>query len=310
MRSWSLLCLACGCDRVFLSERPAEKPIDAAIVIDGPPGDGDNDTITDDIDNCPQIGNKDQHDEDRDTVGDACDNCPHVANVDQRNDDSDGLGNVCDDAGFACIAHFDPLTKLPDLTGSKGAWGLANEGESVAQTSEASNDALLFLDANIYDNPLLITAGKVTMLGISTDYNTAALWGEASTAQTIAGTPNNSFVAEMTRSATTPIDNQRPGVHTGLRTNGGTPSNGMFAPFMPSQGSLAEGAAFEIRLDMRLGTTIHAAVRMNGGAQATTTTGIANLAANRVALRTNRMAATFDYVLVVETGTPPCPARR
>ncbi len=72
--------------------------------------DTDNDTINDDLDNCPLIANTDQANLDGDELGDLCDtdidgdgvanendNCPLVANEDQVDADGDGLGAVCDD---------------------------------------------------------------------------------------------------------------------------------------------------------------------------------------------------------------------
>jgi hypothetical protein len=72
--------------------------------------DTDNDTINDDLDNCPHIANTDQANLDGDEFGDLCDtdidgdsitneddNCPLVANEDQTDADSDGLGAACDD---------------------------------------------------------------------------------------------------------------------------------------------------------------------------------------------------------------------
>ena len=78
-------------------------------------GDGDNDGILNDVDNCPEDANTDQGDVDGDGLGDACDprddrpqdadldgvldvndNCPTVANADQANLDQDGIGDACD----------------------------------------------------------------------------------------------------------------------------------------------------------------------------------------------------------------------
>ena len=85
-----------------------------------PPGDYDNDTISDAVDNCWNAFNPEQEDGDGDGLGDFCDdctdadgdgfgyprfsdnsclldNCPDIANPDQTDSDSDELGDMCDD---------------------------------------------------------------------------------------------------------------------------------------------------------------------------------------------------------------------
>lgn len=72
--------------------------------------DKDNDGIPNDIDNCPDINNKDQRDTDNDGIGEVCDNdkdndgvtndvdnCFQIPNPDQRNFDGDPFGDLCDD---------------------------------------------------------------------------------------------------------------------------------------------------------------------------------------------------------------------
>ncbi len=73
------------------------------------PSDGDNDTVVDAEDNCPNTANTDQADMDGDGIGDVCDdsdgdgvfdfedNCPSIVNADQLDTDDDGMGDVCDD---------------------------------------------------------------------------------------------------------------------------------------------------------------------------------------------------------------------
>ena len=78
----------------------------------GPCEDVDNDTVCDDVDNCPGTPNQDQADSDGDGIGDACDdcidvdndtvcddvdNCPGAPNQDQADSDGDGIGDACDD---------------------------------------------------------------------------------------------------------------------------------------------------------------------------------------------------------------------
>jgi para-nitrobenzyl esterase len=50
----------------------------------------DQDTLTNDADNCDTVTNSDQADHDLDTVGSACDACPYAANLDQA--DTSGVG--------------------------------------------------------------------------------------------------------------------------------------------------------------------------------------------------------------------------
>lgn len=71
--------------------------------------DTDDDSVLDDVDNCPEISNLDQLDTDGDGMGDVCDddddndgildvddNCPLTGNQDQLDTDNDGIGDVCD----------------------------------------------------------------------------------------------------------------------------------------------------------------------------------------------------------------------
>jgi len=58
--------------------------------------DADGDGISDAVDNCPFVTNRDQLDSDGDGVGDACDNCKNVANKDQSDINGDGVGDACD----------------------------------------------------------------------------------------------------------------------------------------------------------------------------------------------------------------------
>jgi len=59
-------------------------------------GDRDDDTVLDDVDNCPDTANTDQQDGDADAIGDVCDNCPETENSGQADSDGDGIGDACD----------------------------------------------------------------------------------------------------------------------------------------------------------------------------------------------------------------------
>ena len=73
------------------------------------PGDSDQDSFLDDVDNCPDAFNPTQTDTDGDGIGDLCDpdidgdgdlnaddNCPYTPNANQSDIDGDGIGDVCD----------------------------------------------------------------------------------------------------------------------------------------------------------------------------------------------------------------------
>lgn len=80
------------------------------IVTESYEDDIDEDGMTNEIDNCPDIFNSDQLDLDADGLGDSCDadadgdgiqdrngdNCPSLANADQTDSNADGIGDACD----------------------------------------------------------------------------------------------------------------------------------------------------------------------------------------------------------------------
>lgn len=84
--------------------------------------DYDNDSISDNADNCKLISNSDQLDSDKDGAGDLCDddldgdsiannadNCPDDYNHDQYDRDKDGKGDACDLNIFTKVGIYDPV---------------------------------------------------------------------------------------------------------------------------------------------------------------------------------------------------------
>lgn len=67
--------------------------------------DADEDTVMDDVDNCPDDSNAGQEDLDGDGIGDVCDNCPEIANADQLDGNSNGVGDACEDAEYDTKLH-------------------------------------------------------------------------------------------------------------------------------------------------------------------------------------------------------------
>lgn len=111
-------------------------PSDAAApdMLDGPPGDGDGDGVTDNSDNCPAKANPDQHDEDADVMGDVCDPCPHLSG-DAADGDGDGVGDACDPQPMIDkqrIKFFDPFTS--DLV----EWTAKSNASRVGDTMRLS----------------------------------------------------------------------------------------------------------------------------------------------------------------------------
>jgi len=66
---------------------------------EGPCVDTDNDSVCDEVDNCPFVNNLAQLDADGDGLGNACDNCVFKVNPDQKDSDGDGFGDACDEVG-------------------------------------------------------------------------------------------------------------------------------------------------------------------------------------------------------------------
>jgi len=99
---------------------------------DAPSSDRDGDTIENDVDNCPDIANKNQANEDGDEFGDLCDPCPPVAGGGDQ--DGDGVGDDCDvSPGADKITLFEGFHEpMPFGTQpTPNCWQFANDEASV-----------------------------------------------------------------------------------------------------------------------------------------------------------------------------------
>jgi hypothetical protein len=127
--------------------------------------DTDQDTITDDKDNCKTIVNTDQADLDKDKIGDVCDddkdgdtisnsidNCPIIANKDQKDTDGDKIGDLCDDdVDGDYISNTDEgQTKDTDSDGTPDYMDSDSDNDYISDKDEAgdSNIASLAKDTD------------------------------------------------------------------------------------------------------------------------------------------------------------------
>ena len=96
--------------------------------------DTDEDTICDDVDNCPDTSNPNQEDSDGDAIGNVCDNCVDTPNANQEDTDSDGIGDACDIFTTAVL-------EIPVIFGSDDA-----EESASGQVNHNSGDLELVYD--------------------------------------------------------------------------------------------------------------------------------------------------------------------
>ncbi|NJM90968.1 MAG: hypothetical protein HC863_01470 [Myxococcales bacterium] len=144
---------------------------------DSVPPDLDNDTILNEVDNCPRVANRNQHDEDSDLLGDVCDNCPHLANATQPDGDKDGVGDSCDprptEAGDRIDLFLGFDVPPPDTVTSTGTWTLTPR-DTYQQSSE--RDATLLV-AGTRDGVMVEISGATQ--GLTQEVRLAITVGEA-----------------------------------------------------------------------------------------------------------------------------------
>jgi hypothetical protein len=158
---------------------PDSPPVDAlpdANLIDGPPGDADADTITDNLDNCPSKANLDQHDEDVDLIGDVCDPCPHLAG-NAADQDGDGVGDICDPQMAIAkqrILFFDPFTT------TRSQWTYNNGTSRVGETLKIYGNSTADAQLLVPNGEVRIEAGGMIASVGSTPHQLSIEFGEGS----------------------------------------------------------------------------------------------------------------------------------
>lgn len=325
-----------GCNAVLglepVSSAGDDEP-DAATAIDGAPGDGapgdgaatpdadpdggsdndiDNDGVLDAIDNCVTVANPHQDDDDDDGTGDVCDPCPQTASA-TDDVDGDGVGDSCGDPSTAsaqCIVWFDgfryPRTALRYASGSgHGAWSRTATPGAVTQTDPEINEGLLVVGDTSVGASLVVSHAAVTGLATLATGETHEL-----------GT-----VTQLTD-----IETARPLATNGLLMQGASETLASVAvrrwmsPLVnltstePALRAIAIDRWFAIAVDTRSSGGSFARLRYDDMPLVTLSAMIppsASVSATgRAGLRTHRVAARFDYLLViVDRVTATCPPR-
>jgi len=285
---------------------------DDPVPVDGAPGDtinvqpdggtdhdADGDAIVDDIDNCPAIANTDQHDEDGDLIGDVCDNCPHVANAGQEdmgetgNLDPDGVGDACDPSSETReqIALFEPFSgdALPTgWTSNTGTWDVS--GDALHQTSTNAAAAVLYYSGGTFTTTWFDTSTAVDEVAQPTGANNIR---SISTLVRYDGETNSGYICTVVDDLGDPTVARL----ITLRWDSGV-IGGIGAPTANLTAALAAGQAFRWATSADGGAI---RCRVGGDANAASNgNDIANTyASGTVAVRTNRVAATWSYVVVI-----------
>lgn len=250
---------------------------------DGPPGDRDGDGLRDDVDNCPDVANPDQHDEDADHLGDACDPCPHLAG-DAADRDGDGVGDACDpqpDLPKQRIRFFDPFTHVDS------AWSLG-PGFTIASDAMHANvaDTDVGGDLAMPTTALrIITGGRITTAGTMSPHQISLSFGQASN-----GTYHYVQLYDDTTSG---------GAITISRYDGTSFPELAGASYMPP----IKTGAWAMQIDESVRTHTIALAGVLGGAPfpALSAQAPALVDGTNMTLYVNHVAATFDYFVVIET---------
>jgi hypothetical protein len=321
---------------------PVPPDVSADAGVDAPPPDAapdeDGDTIPDADDNCPDDPNTDQAncdgdalgdacdpeadgpDADGDDVADACDNCPSESNADQSAVlDDDAVGDACDPRpteGGDTIAYFS------GFDGDSGAqppgWSLATGGglingqwrvEAGRLVHDASADvSILYLSGQDVPADVVVetrfsvstfvpsgSSTPVALIGVLSRYGNGAA----------SGGQDAGYLCQLEQGI------------------GGDPTAAVLVQDLAGTRRGSNDAPWSGRLDQSY-TITHSQTGVASGAtsgctvtppapdlpESVSVDDIPGPDGGRVAVRTQRIGAAFDYILVYGLGGPLAAARR
>ncbi len=312
-------------------------PVPPDVAVDAPPPDAappdantdqDGDTIRDMDDNCPNVANPEQEDCDGDDIGDACDikadgpdadgdlvsdvcdNCPTVANLDQlAARDDDEVGDACDpqpDQDGDTIAYFSGFDG--DSGDEPGGWSLAT-GVGLVDAQWRVEDGKLVHDANAEASILYLSGQTVpanviveakfsvsdfvsggseplAFIGLLTRYTNGLAGGGADVG----------YLCQLEQG----IDGE-PAARVLIQDLAGTMTGTDVAPW---GGALQESYTIEQQQNGIISrcTVTPSMVELR---ESVRLDNIPGPATGSIAIRTQRISAAFDYIVVYGLGTAP-----
>jgi hypothetical protein len=256
--------------------------------------DTDNDGVADLTDNCPMVGNVEQHDHDDDARGDACDVCPHLVEA-GKDSDMDGVGDACDprptEPGER-LAFFEGFYGSPSWKPVVGAnnW-MANAGTLRLQSTDGSyqlvrddtpNLTAVFVDARVRINAIANNNSMRRSTGIVLSYRD----------------PNHYVFCGLAAAQS-----------QGTEVNAGQVTTDWFgnAQYNYNPGTFPGQMAGDwLTLQARTSKTFLGATKIDCATHRSGVTGEASFEGGAeidgdVGIRTNSADASFDYVFVVAT---------
>lgn len=253
----------------------------------GGDADTDGDGHLDATDNCVTVANIDQRNHDGDPLGDVCDGCPHLPSATEPDGDGDGIGDACDPRPTTAGDSLAVWEGFYDDTGyadwaDVGTWTVANG--LLTQADDSVTTAYAYLPTQL--TRVSLTAGaRVLSLGSGAIPRVAIYTGSAGQAQ--------GYLCQVEAETTNNVE-----------VYGYWPGNG--------QQTDSDGNTFtwlgtfdansELRLTDAIVGTQHTCT-VEQGTVKTSLSATHGPSTGVVVLVTERAAASFDYVFVVNVGT-------